>query len=258
MIKNSRVLQRAPMLIALLAVLCCQAKDKTQKQPDLGKTIQTILNWGQGGRNAPGAKFELRPGEPLTKDGVVYDIFIPYVSGLPTDQSYALLQWPITHEQASVLYPEVYITSDGRLCSKAGQCRDVGSYVQLAYRPGKGEPYRNAIVSQDGKIGVAMLFVPRPITGADAGCSLEVIRATPTFEAAIIRGKGFPAKAHIGYTSNSAGEIVNASVDTDPDGNFNLVMAPFVTGKNQGIDEITFHSDGCAPKVAYHWGTIKV
>lgn len=248
------------LMLAVMVVLgsFCQAKDKKEKTPDLGITIRTILNWGQGDVNTPGAKLELRPGPPLKKNGVVYDIFIPYVSGLPTDQSYALFQWPLTADEPSVLYPEVYITPEGRLCAKPGLCHDnLGPYVQLAYLPGNGEPYRNVIVSRDGKSKVAFLFVPRPITATDAACNVEVIRAAPKFDAAIIRGKGFRPKEHLPYTSNSAGEIVNGTVDADEKGSFNLVMAPFVKGKNQGTDEIVFKGEGCSPKVSYHWGTIE-
>jgi hypothetical protein len=228
-----------------------------QLNPDVDKLIRTILNWGVEGMNTPGANVELRPGEPLKKNGVVYDIFVPYASGLPTDQSYAIFQWPINRDEPHVTYPEVYIAPDGRLCLQAGKCHDeIGPYMQLGLLAARGEPFRMSIISKDGKSKVAVLLIPHPITGSDATCNVEVIRATPRFEVAIIRGKGFLANERIEYTSNSADEIVRAPVNADANGNFNLVMAPFVKGKNKGTDEITFKGEGCAPKVAYHWGTI--
>jgi hypothetical protein len=259
MIKEVRHSRPKTSLVAVmfLVCLCCPAQDKKDKKPDFIKLVKTILNWGEGGVNTPGAKFELRPGEPIKKNGVVYEIFVPYASGLPTDQSYAIFQWPINQDEPSISYPKVYIAPDGRLCLQAGKCRDdIGPYVQLGFLPASGEPFRMLIVSEDGKSKVALLLIPRPITGADAACHVDVIRARAKFEVALIRGRGFRPNERIEYTSNSAGEVIHSPANVDANGSFNLVMAPFVKGKDQGVDEITFKGEGCAPKVSYHWGTI--
>ena len=237
--------------------LCCRAKDKKEKNPDVSKVVNSILNWGES-LSTPGAKVEMRPSEPLKQNGVVYDTYDPYVSGLAVDQSYGIFQWPINQPEPSVSYPEVYIAPDGRLCLQAGKCHgEVGPYVRMAFLSASGEPHRFLILSKDGKSKVALLVIPRPITGADAACSVEVIRGSAKFEVAIIRGKGFRPNEHIEYTSNSAGEVIHSPANVDANGSFNLVMAPFVKGKNQGVDEITFKGEGCAPKVSYHWGTIE-
>lgn len=246
------------LVVLLFACLDGQAKDKKEKKPDIEKTIRTILDWGEGGATTRGAKLELRPGPPIKQNGVVYEILVPFASGLPTEQSYSILRWPINQDEPSVSHPAVYIAPDGRLCLEAGKCHDeIGPYVQLGFNAASGEPFRTLMISSDGKSSVAALIIPRPITSTDASCSLEVIRASPKFEAAIIRGKGFRPNERIKYTSNSAGEIVNATVAAEAGGNFNLVMAPFVKGKDEGTDEITFKGQNCVPKVAYHWGTIE-
>jgi hypothetical protein len=257
---KSRCISAVVVLVGFIFVAClfAQAKDKKDKKPDIAKTVRTILNWGEGGITTAGAKLELQPGPPIKQNGVVYDIFVPHASGLPTDQSYAIFRWPINQDEPSVSYPEVYIASDGRLCLQPGKCHDdVGPYVQLGFNAASGEPFRTLMVSSDGKSSVAALIIPHPITGTDGSCSLEVIRATPKFEAAIIRGRGFRPNERIPYISNSAGEIVKATVQAEAGGNFNLVMAPFVKGKDQGTDEITFSGADCSPKVAYRWGTIE-
>ena len=255
---TKRSVSTALTLAALIFFTCLygEAKDKKEKKPDLGKTVRTILGWGQG--TTAGARLDLRPGPPIKQNGVVYDVLIPYASGLPTDLSYAIMRWPINQDEPSVSYPEVYIAADGRLCLQASKCHDdIGPYVQLGFNAAKAEPFRTLMISSDGKSSVAALIIPRPITSTDASCSLEVIRASPKFEVAIIRGKGFHAREHIPYISNSAGEIIRASIDAEADGNFNLVFAPFVKGKDEGTHEIVFNAESCAPKVSYHWGTIE-
>lgn len=246
------------LMIVALAALCCQAKDKKENQPDLQTTVRSIVNWGDPGMNTPGTQVELRPGPPVKQNGNVYDIFVPYVSGLPVDQSYAIFQWPINQPEPHVSYPEVFIAPDGRLCLQAGKCHDdMGPYVQLGFLSAHGEPFRISFISRDGKSKLSALLVPQPITADDAACHVEVIRGTPKFEVAIIRGKGFNPKKRVEYASNSAGELIGAPVNVDANGNFILVLEPFVKGKNQGMDEVVFKSEGCSPKVSYHWGTIE-
>lgn len=248
------------MTFAIIVVLgsFCQAKDKKEKTPDLDTTIKTILNWGDAGMNTPGATVELRPGPPVKRNGNIYDIFVPYMSGLPLDQSYAIFQWPINQPEPHATYTETFIAPDGRLCIQAGTCHDeIGPYVQLGFNAANGEPFRVSFISRDGKSKVSVLLVPRPITADDAACHVEVIRATPKFEVAIIRGKGFTPKERVEYTSNSAGELLSAPLNVDANGNFILVLEPFVKGKDQGTDDVSFKSKGCSPKVSYRWGTIE-
>lgn len=245
-------------MILVLAGLCCQGKDKKENQLDLEKTVRSIVNWGDPGINTPGAQVELRPAPPIKQNGKVYDIFVPYISGLPTDQSYAIFQWPINLPEPRVYYSAAFIAPDGRLCLQAGKCHDdIGPFLQLGFLSAQGEPFRISFISFDGKSKFSALLVPRPIVADDAACHVEVIRGTPKFEVAIIRGKGFNPKKRVEYTSNSAGELIGAVVDVDANGNFILVLEPFVKGKDQGIDEVVFKSEGCSPKVSYHWGTIE-
>ncbi len=87
---------------------------------------------------------------------------------------------------------DLYIADDGRLCAVKGQCHDdEGYYVQLEFLSAKAEPHRMLLLSKNGKYKVAIMVIPNPIVGTDQGCSVEVIRATAKFEAAILRGKGF-------------------------------------------------------------------
>jgi hypothetical protein len=246
------------LMAVALAAVCCNAKDKMENQPDLEKTVRSIVNWGDPGMNTPGATVELRPGPPIKRDGKIYDIFVPYLSGLPMDQSYAIFQWAINQPEPHVSNSETFIAPDGRLCLQAGTCHDeIGPYVQFGFFSANGEPFRIAFVSRDGKSKVSVLLVPRPITADDATCHVEVIRATPKFEMAIIRGKGFNPRKRAEYTSKSAGEVISAPLKVDINGNFVLVLAPFVKGNDQGVDEVVFKGDGCSPKVSYHWGTIE-
>jgi hypothetical protein len=239
-------------VLILVFCLCCQAKDKT---PDVSKLVSLIVNWGDK-LSSPGVKTEMRLIKTGEKDGHNFSSYTLYITGLPHDQSYALLQWPINLPEPTLTARELYITDDGRLCAMKGQCHDdVGYYVQLDFLSAKAEPHRMLLLSKDEKYKVAIMVIPSPIVGVDQGCSVEVIRATEKFEAAILRGKGFKPNEKFKYTSNSAGEVMEGPVKVDEKGEFILALAPFVTGKDVGNDEVTFHAQGCSPVVSYKWGT---
>jgi len=242
---------RTLAICILLLWLICQATDE---KPNVQKLVNPIVNWGEK-INTPGAKAELRFSSEEKKDGKNISSYALFVTGVPTDQPYALFYWPISEQKAAMAIPELYISVDGA-CINPDDCHPgAESYVKLSFNPAKGEPYRILLVSKDGKYKAASLFVPRPILSDDHGCTVEVLRATPKFEVAIIRGKGFKPKEHIKHTSKSEGEVLQGEETADESGKFTLVIEPFVKGKNQGHGDITFAASGCAPKVSYDWGT---
>jgi hypothetical protein len=235
----------------LLFGLICHAKDE---KSDVEKLVNPIVNWGEK-ISTPGAKAELRFASEEEKDSKNISSYALIVTGVPYDQSYALFYWPISEQKPALAIPELYIGPDGA-CINPDDCHPgADSYLKLSFNPAKGEPYRILVVSKDGKYKVATLFVPKPILGDDHGCTVEVIRGTPKFELAIIRGKGFKPKDHIKYTSKSEDEILQGEETADESGKFTFAVAPFVKGKNQGRGDITFAASGCAPKVSYDWGT---
>ena len=250
-----RILQaaiaRKLAIFILLLGLICYAKDE---KSDVKILVNLIVNWGEK-ISTPGAKAELRFTSAEEKDGKNISSYALIATGVPYDQSYALFYWPISEQKPTLAIPELYLGPDGA-CVDPDDCHPgARTYVKLSFTPAKGEPYRILLVSKDGKYKIATLFVPKPILGDDHGCTVEVIRGTPKFELAIIRGKGFKPKDHIKHTSKSEEEVLQGEETADESGKFTLVIEPFVKGKNQGHGDIAFTASGCAPKVSYEWGT---
>ena len=100
------------------------------------------------------------------------------------------------------------------------------------------------------------MVVPDPIIATDQGCSLEAVRATVKFEAAVLRGKGFKPSEKLTYKSNSAGEILEGSGVANEKGELTFLLLPSVVGKDSGTDEVTLSGSACAPTVKYEWGTV--
>ena len=225
--------------------------DKLSKQVD--QMVKRIVNWGEP-MNSSGAKAELRETKRGEREGKLFVAYELYVTGAPRDKFYTLFQFPITSAEPMVALRDVSFETDGRLCLKKG--KDCSNPVQLAFLPGKGEPFRFVVMSKDGKTRAAAMIVPDPIVGTDQGCRVEVIRVTPKFEGALFLGKGFRPGEEIKFSSNSAGEILEGTTrKVDSNGEFVQVLAPFVKGKDKGTDEVTFKASTCAPVVKYDWGT---
>ena len=248
-----RVQPRKFIATALFLCLCCQAKDK---KPDVSSIVNSLVNWGDA-LNTAGATAELRPVHKEFKSGVHYSTYDIYISGVPRDQPYAVFQWPINQSEPSVVSGEVYVSADGRLCKRENECHDnTGPYLQMGFVSARGEPHRIVMISKDGKYKIATMAMPNPIVATDQGCRVEVLRGTPRFELAILRGEGFQAGEEVRYKSNSAGEIMNKKFKADAQGKFVLPLAPNVVGKDQGEDEVSFKAANCSPMVSYHWGEV--
>jgi hypothetical protein len=245
--------RRKLAVMVFVFCLCCQAKDKT---PDVGALVNGIINWGDA-LNSEGATADLRPVHKGFKNGIHESVYDVSVSGVPRDQSYAVFEWPINASEPAEVSEEVYIAADGRLCKREGLCHDdSGPYLRLSFVSARGEPHRIVLISKDTKYKIAAMVIPNAIVNTDQGCRVEVVRALPRFEMAIIRGEGFSASETFKYKSKSAGEVLQKKVQVDANGKFVLALAPNVKGKNQGDDEVLFQAAKCSPVVSYHWGAI--
>jgi hypothetical protein len=243
-------------VLALLFCLCCQAKDKN-KTADTNELVSGIISWGDPVLNSKGATVELRPVRKGYNNGVHESVYDISVSGVPRDQSYAVFEIPIHTNEPSDISREVYITADGRLCKREGLCHDdSGPYLRLSFISARGEPHRIALISEDSKYKITAMVIPNAIVTTDQGCRVEVVRATPRFELAIVRGEGFTPNEAFKYKSNSAGEVLEKKIQVDADGKFVFALAPNVKGKIQGDDKVVFKAEKCSPEISYHWGAI--
>jgi hypothetical protein len=70
----------------------------------------------------------------------------------------------------------------------------------------------------------------------------------------VIQGEGFVPKENLYYTSNSAEEVLQGSLDIDEIGKFRLFWMPAVIGKESGTDKINFTGQQCEAEVEFEWG----
>ena len=125
------------------------------------------------------------------------------VSGLPTDELYIMMSWPVGQQKPTTIMDGISIGKDGTLiCAgrKPEQCGDASKKddpVDFVFEPAKGEPYRLALVS--GEYRAAIVIVPDPIVAKDKDCTLSVERLLPHFELAWFLGVVFLpiAKPHL-------------------------------------------------------------
>ena len=243
-------------ILVLVFCLCCQAKDKN-KTADMNELVSGIINWGNEALNSKGTTIEIQPVRKGYNNGVHESVYGVSVSGLPRDQSYAVFEVPINATEPTVVAPEIYIATDGRLCKREGLCHDdSGPYLRLSFVSARGEPHRIALISEDSKYKITAMVIPNAIVTTDQGCRVEVVRATPRFEMAIIRGEGFTPNEEFKYKSNSAGETREKKIQVDADGKFVFALGPGVKGKSEGDDKVLFKAAKCSPAISYHWGSI--
>ena len=89
----------------------------------------------------------------------------------------------------------------------------------------------------------------------DKSCSLEVVRLSPRFELALIRGRGFTAGEQLSFHTQSYQEAHDSQPKVDSNGDFWAVVTPFVKGRMMGTMEVTVRGKSCAPMLAFEWGS---
>ena len=204
--------------------------------------------------SSPGASIQAK--ELARADSLVkYNL---YVSGLPTDQLYTLMTWPVGQSNPAPMMQGVSIGKSG-LVMCAGrtpeQCGDPSQKddpVDLVFNPAKGEPYRLALVA--GEHRVAIVIVPDPITGTDKGCTLSVERLLRHFELAYFTGSGFPVNSDASFDGESYGEKHPVKAKVDSEGNLQFAIMPSVTGHQKGTTIVKGVGMKCSPSLKFDWG----
>jgi len=179
-------------------------------------------------------------------------------AGLPTDELYTVMSWPVGEAKPSSVVEGVTIGKDGTLMCAGRtpeQCGDASKKddpVDFVFSPAKGEPYRLALVS--GEHRAAVVIVPDPIAAKDKGCTLSVERLLPKFELAYFTGGGFPPNADASFDGESFGEKHPVSAKADSEGNLQFALMPFVTGHKKGSTTVKGVGMNCAPSIKFDGG----
>jgi hypothetical protein len=256
-------------VLAMLSAMPAQktaapAATPTQAQADdeaavaqAAKTAQATINWDKS--TTPGAKAHLE----LFKKGVVkgkpYVDYKIRIEGAARDKRYKLFMWPITVADPVPMMDGLAVGADGTVMCPAdskGSCTRLfkGTEVHLAYTPEIGEIVRQALISEDNQSRIFFSAVPSPITETDKSCSLEAIRLSPSFELALIRGKGFKPGEDLSVHTQSYQDVHNQPAKADAQGEFYLSITPAVKGRTTGVIEISAKSASCAPTISFNWG----
>lgn len=186
---------------------------------------------------------------------VQYHIF---VSGLPTDINYTVLQWPVTRPGPAPVIEGVSLGKNGiAMCAgrteeQCGNRSKPDDPIEFTFNPAKGEPFRLALVSGENR--ATIVIVPDPISAKDKGCTLSVERLLPHFELAYVSGSGFPPDAVINFESHSYSEQHPLQTKTDSAGNLQFGVLPFVAGHKKGTTAIKAVGTACSPSLKFDWG----
>lgn len=187
--------------------------------------------------------------------------FVKYyllASGLPTDELYTVMSWPVGQQNPATIMEGVSIGKDGMvICAgrTQEQCGDPSQKddpIDFGFKPAKGEPYRLALVS--GKHRAAIVIVPDPIMAKDKDCTLSAERLLPGFELAYFSGSGFPPNSDATFDSESYGEKHPINAKADSEGRIQFAMLPGVSGHQKGTTTVKGVGMKCSPSLQFDWG----
>ena len=222
------------------------------------KTAQATIDWDKS--TTPGAKLDV---QLIKKDQVNGKAVMQYhvkVTGAPKNKLYTLIAWPITIAQPVTMMEGLAIAADGTVGCPANSTKNCaehmkGAELKLTYTPDIGEIYRHALISEDHVSRIFFSIVPAPMVETNKTCSLEVIRLSPRFELAVVRGKGFVPGEQLNFRTSSHQDIRDSQPKVNTQGEFWAVLSPFVQGRTMGTTQVTAKGKGCAPALSFEWGS---
>jgi len=222
------------------------------------KTAQATIDWDNS--TTKGAKVEVQLIKKDQAEGKPVMQYRLKVSGAPRNKLYSLMAWPITIPQPAPMMDGLAIAADGTVGCPPDSNRSCaqhmkGAELKLTYTPGIGEIYRHALISEDHTSRVFFSIVPAPMVEQDKACSLEIVRLSPRFELALIRGKGFMSGEQITFHTQSYQEVHDQQPKANPQGEFWATLSPFVKGRTMGTTQVVVRGKSCAPTLAFEWGS---
>ncbi|HZD95392.1 MAG TPA: hypothetical protein VE133_14115, partial [Candidatus Sulfotelmatobacter sp.] len=226
-------------------------------QKQINETASATIRWDKS--TTAGAKAAV---QLIKKDQANGRPLIQYrlkVTGAPKNKLYNLIAWPITVSAPATIMEGLAIANDGTVGCPPNSDRSCaqrfkGAELKLTYTPAIGEIYRHALISEDSQSRIFFSIVPAPMIEHDRACSMEVIRLSPRFELALIRGEGFIPGEQLAFHTQSYQESHDSQPKVDPSGEFWAVLTPFVKGRTSGTMSVTIHGKSCAPSLSFGWG----
>ena len=224
----------------------------------MAKTAEATIDWDK--KTMPGATVDVQLIKKDQVDGKPVMQYHVKVNGAPKNKFYTLMTWPITLAAPVEMVQGLVIAADGTVgcppdSTKSCAQRMKGAELKLTYTPGIGEIFRHALVSEDHTARIFFSIVPAPMVEHDRACSLEIVRLSPRFELALIRGKGFTPGEPLTFHTDSFLEVHDSQTKANAQGEFWATLTPFVKGRTMGTMQVSVKSKGCAPSLAFEWGS---
>jgi len=271
------IMRHTYVLMAILGVCLLAAAQAAKQQPKakpnvaapaqpqppsdeelMKKTAQATIDWDSS--TTKGAKVDVLLIKKDQADGKPVMQYRLKVSGAPKDKLYSLMAWPITIPRPATMMDGLAIAADGTVGCPPNSNRSCaqhmkGAELKLTYTPGIGEIYRHALISEDHNSRIFFSIVPAPMVEEDKGCSLEIVRLSPRFELALIRGKGFTPGEQITFRTQSYQEVHDQQPKANPQGEFWATLSPWVKGRTMGTTQVSVKGRACAPALSFEWGS---
>lgn len=226
---------------------------------EAAETATRLVNmhrrWGPA-LNTPDASIFLTE---LSRSGPIVKYRL-HAKGLPHDNTYTLMQWPVTQKSPTENLSGITLDQSGQaICAgKAGTCGtpdNPDDPIDLVLSPARGEPFRFALISTDDKKLKAFLkVVPVPIEAKSNGCTLAAILLMPRGELVELEGSGFQPDGDLQMEVSSGKEHQIQTVKAAQDGTWFSAILPYVKGARQGTTRAKAIDAKCSPELSFEWG----
>jgi hypothetical protein len=222
------------------------------------RTAQATIEWDRATTQGTKVNVQL-----IKKDQAEGKPMLHYhikVSGASREKLYTLMAWPITTAQPFTMMEGLAIATDGTVGCPPDSLKSCGQHMKgaelkLTYTPGIGEIYRHALISEDHSSRIFFSIVPAPMIEHDKSCSLEIVRLSPRFELAVVRGKGFTPGEQLIFHTESYQERHDLQTRVNPQGEFWATLSPFVKGRTMGTTQVAVKGASCSPALSFGWGS---
>jgi len=250
----------APTVALVLLPLCCSTliygqSDVETRAAEISQALaKAHVAWNTK-LSSPGASVQVKE---VARQGSTVQYHL-YVSGLPSNELYTAVSWPVTQKEPSALMEGISLGKDGivicagRTPEQCGDSSKKDDPIEFTFNAAKGEPYRLALVAGNNK--VAVVIVPDPIMAKDKGCALSVERLLPHFELAFFTGSGFPPNSDVSFESKSYEEKHPINAKADSDGKLQFILMPFVNGRHKGTTTVKSLGAACSLRIEFEWGS---
>jgi len=118
----------------------------------------------------------------------------------------------------------------------------------------RAEPYRLALLSEDGSVGAYAEAYPFPLEAAHDSTRLWLELVSPDGLEFTIHGVGFPPGEHIPVVTRSVDEGWSRKMLIPADGRIRVAVFPHVAGKSGGSAAFTAEVKPHPLKLEWSWG----